>query len=91
MLIADDIGVSRDAIIESLSVANIKADVATGGKEAVAKMRAAVGNSAPYDVLILDWNMPDIDGLEVAALQFFFWCIFLSVLKGHASVAKCQV
>ena len=42
VLIADDIGVSRDAIIESLSVANIKADVATGGKEAVAKMRAAV-------------------------------------------------
>ena len=69
MLIADDIGVSRDAIIESLSVANIKADVATGGKEAVAKMRAAVGNSAPYDVLILDWNMPDIDGLEVAAIM----------------------
>ncbi|PTU01884.1 hybrid sensor histidine kinase/response regulator, partial [Pseudomonas sp. HMWF031] len=63
------IGVSRDAIIESLSVANIKADVATGGKEAVAKMRAAVGNSAPYDVLILDWNMPDIDGLEVAAIM----------------------
>ena len=69
VLIADDIGVSRDAIIESLSVANIKADVATGGKEAVAKMRAAVGNSAPYDVLILDWNMPDIDGLEVAAIM----------------------
>ncbi|MDP6880082.1 MAG: response regulator, partial [Alteromonas macleodii] len=69
VLIADDIGVSRDAIIESLSVANIRADVATGGKEAVAKMRAAVGNSAPYDVLILDWNMPDIDGLEVAAIM----------------------
>lgn len=67
--LSDDIGVSRDAIIESLSVANIRADVATGGKEAVAKMRAAVGNSAPYDVLILDWNMPDIDGLEVAAIM----------------------
>ena len=40
-LLLIDIGVSRDAIIESLSVANIKADVATGGKEAVAKMRAA--------------------------------------------------
>tara|TARA_Y100000994_G_C15699233_1_gene444468 strand:+ start:296 stop:3463 length:3168 start_codon:yes stop_codon:yes gene_type:complete len=69
VLIADDIGVSRDAITEALSVANIRADVATGGKEAIARMRAAVGNSAPYDVLILDWNMPDIDGLEVAAIM----------------------
>ena len=69
VLIADDIGVSRDAITEALSVANIKADVAAGGKEAIARMRAAVGNSAPYDVLILDWNMPDIDGLEVAAIM----------------------
>jgi len=69
VLIADDIGVSRDAICESLSVANIQADVATGGKQAVAKMRSATGNSNPYDVLILDWNMPDIDGLEVAAIM----------------------
>ncbi|WP_394221315.1 response regulator [Alteromonas gracilis] len=69
VLIADDISVSRDAICESLSVANIQADIATGGKQAVAKMRSAAGNSSPYDVLILDWNMPDIDGLEVVAIM----------------------
>ncbi len=69
VLIADDIGVSRDAISEALSMASIQADIAAGGKEAIAKIRLAIGNNRPYDVLILDWNMPDIDGLEVAAIM----------------------
>ena len=69
VLIADDISASRDAISEALSICNIKADIAAGGKEAVAKIRAATNDNAPYDILILDWNMPDIDGLEVAAIM----------------------
>lgn len=69
VLIADDIEASRDAISEALSMANIQADIASGGKDAVAKMRTALATSSPYDVLILDWNMPDIDGLEVAAIM----------------------
>ena len=69
VLIADDIEASRDAISEALSMANIQADIASGGKDAVVKMRAALAASSPYDVLILDWNMPDIDGLEVAAIM----------------------
>ena len=69
VLIADDIEASRDAISEALSMANIQADIATGGKDAVVKMRSALATSTPYDVLILDWNMPDIDGLEVTAIM----------------------
>ena len=69
VLIADDIEASRNAILEALSVANIQADIATGGKDAVVKMRTALATSSPYDLLILDWNMPDIDGLEVAAIM----------------------
>lgn len=69
VLVADDIEASRNAILEALSMANIQADIATGGKDAIAKMRAAIAASSPYDLLILDWNMPDIDGLEVAAIM----------------------
>ena len=69
VLVADDIEASRNAILEALSMANIQADIATGGKDAFAKMRAAIASSSPYDLLILDWNMPDIDGLEVAAIM----------------------
>lgn len=69
VLIADDISVSRRAISEALSSANIKADIATGGQEAIAKLREATAYKKPYDVLILDFKMPDIDGLEVAAIM----------------------
>lgn len=68
VLVADDISDSRDAICEALSYANIQADVAVGGEDAVAKMRAASAQNEQYDLLILDWNMPDIDGSEVAAI-----------------------
>lgn len=69
VLIADDVSVSRHAISEALSTANIHADVATGGQEAIVKLRNANAHNTPYDVLILDVKMPDIDGLEVAAIM----------------------
>ena len=69
VLIADDVSLSRRAITEALSSANIQSDTATGGQEAIAMLREAVSQNAPYDVMILDWKMPDIDGLEVAAIM----------------------
>lgn len=69
VLIADDVSLSRRAISEALSSANIQSDTAAGGQEAIAMLRDAVAQDAPYDVLILDWKMPDIDGLEVAAIM----------------------
>ena len=69
VLIADDVSLSRRAIGEALSSANIKSDTASGGQEAIAILRDAVAQNKPYDVLILDWKMPDIDGLEVAAIM----------------------
>ncbi len=68
VLVADDIHLSRQVISEILLQANIKSDLADGGQETLKKMRLAAANHQPYDVLILDWKMPDIDGLEVAAI-----------------------
>ena len=69
MLVVDDVSLSRHAISEALLMANIESDLATGGQEAIAKLRNATANNAPYDLLILDWKMPDIDGLEVVAIM----------------------
>ena len=69
VLVADDVSLSRHAISEALSIASIRADLVSGGQEAIAELRAAAARNAPYDVLILDWKMPDIDGLEVAAIM----------------------
>lgn len=69
VLVVDDVSLSRRAISETLSLAKIEAELATGGEEAIAKLRAATANNTPYDLLILDWKMPDIDGLEVVAIM----------------------
>lgn len=68
VLVADDINLSRQVIAEILLQANIKSDLADGGQETLNKLRLAAAKLQPYDVLILDWKMPDIDGLQVAAI-----------------------
>ena len=69
VLVVDDVSLSRHAISEALLMANIEADLATGGQEAITKLRNATANNTPYDLLIVDWKMPDIDGLEVVAIM----------------------
>jgi CheY-like chemotaxis protein len=41
---------------------------AGGGEEALSLLRAAASESAPFDLAILDYNMPDIDGLQLAGM-----------------------
>ncbi|MFT5925049.1 MAG: two-component system sensor histidine kinase/response regulator, partial [Paraglaciecola sp.] len=48
--------------------ANITSDLAEGGQQTLNKLRQASIEHKPYDILILDWKMPDIDGLQVAAI-----------------------
>lgn len=68
ILVADDVSLSRQAIAEALLQANINADLADGGEQALSKMRLAATDGKPYDILILDWKMPDLDGMEVVAI-----------------------
>ncbi|MDU0353911.1 response regulator [Paraglaciecola aquimarina] len=68
VLVADDVNLSRQVIAESLLEANITPDLANGGQETLNKLRLAASKHNPYDVLILDWKMPDIDGLQVTAI-----------------------
>ena len=68
VLVADDVNLSRQVIADALLNANITADLADGGQQTLTKLRHASAQLQPYDLLILDWKMPDIDGLEVAAI-----------------------
>ncbi len=42
----------------------MRVDTATGGREALAMAKAAAGAGSPYDLYVLDWKMPDLDGIE---------------------------
>jgi len=59
-LVVDDMSTMRKiirTILNQLGYANV--DEAENGKEALAKLR--IGN---YQFVLLDWNMPEMDGFE---------------------------
>jgi DNA-binding NtrC family response regulator len=60
ILIADDEPSNRKILAQELTHKGFAVDTARGGKEALAKIE-----SAPPDLVILDFMMPDMSGLEV--------------------------
>lgn len=61
VLVVDDTASNRSLAVELLDMANIKADVLAGGKEAIDFARSQNG-SCPYDLILMDINMPEMDG-----------------------------
>ena len=61
VLIADDDDVLLETAKDTLSSIGVKADIARSGAEAI----QMISDSADYQVVILDWKMPDMDGIEV--------------------------
>ena len=59
-MIADDEPSNRKILEQELVHKGFAVDTASGGKEALAKIE-----SAPPDLVILDYMMPDLSGLEV--------------------------
>ena len=66
VLVADDIDIARKVLLETLSHINIVADGAGGGQQAVDKVLAAEQQGTPYDLVLMDWKMPQMDGIEAA-------------------------
>ena len=62
VLIADDDEVLRETTADTLRAMGAEADTVKGGLEAVQK----VLDGAEYQVVLLDWKMPDLDGVETA-------------------------
>lgn len=60
VLVADDMPANYELLEGILDISGLKTEWAASGSEALAKLRAH-----PYDLLLLDMHMPDMDGLEV--------------------------
>ena len=63
VLVTDDNQTAREILTGYLESLNVRVDEATSGREALDLLASADG---AYDVIILDWMMPDMTGLEVA-------------------------
>ena len=68
VLVVDDNLTNREILEKQLSIWGMRSRGAGGGDEALSLLRAAASDSAPFDLAILDYNMPDIDGLQLAEL-----------------------
>ena len=65
-LIVDDNPTNRHIMDNLLRNSGMETATASGGTEALAMLREAVAARRPYDLVILDAQMPGMDGFEVA-------------------------
>ena len=64
-LVVDDASASRDAVVAVARGLGWHVEAADSGVAALAKLRDSLGGQFP-DVVVLDWKMPDMDGLSTA-------------------------
>ena len=63
VLVVDDNDSARMALQHVLEATGSRVTAASGGGEAIAELRAA-GTADPYQLVLMDWNMPGLDGIE---------------------------
>jgi CheY-like chemotaxis protein/signal transduction histidine kinase len=66
VLIVDDNATVRTGLERQLRAWHITSESAADGHEAMRCLRAAVDRGSPYDLAIIDAQMPDMDGLTLA-------------------------
>ncbi|MBN1521910.1 MAG: response regulator [Candidatus Aureabacteria bacterium] len=64
ILLVDDNFSGRKLVMKTLE-GKAKCDIATNGNEALQAYELSLKENKPYDVILLDIEMPEVDGLEV--------------------------
>ncbi len=64
VLVVDDSATAREAIVEMLGGFGIAADAAVSGEQCLTMLHAAETDGAPYQVVLMDYLMPELDGVE---------------------------
>ena len=67
VLVVDDLAQERQMIVGLLEHWNVDVVEAGGGREAIELISRSVDDGGkPFDLVLLDWDMPEVDGLDVA-------------------------
>ena len=67
VLVVDDNETNRRIVHEQVVPWDMKNGTADGGQSALSMLRAAAEKGEPYDLAILDLDMPEMDGMELAS------------------------
>jgi signal transduction histidine kinase/CheY-like chemotaxis protein len=68
VLLVDDNDTNRFILRKYLVVRNCQCEEAVNAKEAIELLKTAVQENNPFDVALLDFQMPDISGAELAEM-----------------------
>ena len=68
ILVVDDDPIACEHAAIVMDEAGIRADTALSGQEALRKLELRHAKHEPYNLVLLDWKMPDMDGLETAGV-----------------------
>lgn len=66
VLVVDDNATNRAILMKLLQSWGIRSETAAGAADALPSMAARAAAGEPFDAALLDFNMPDVDGIELA-------------------------
>ena len=66
-MVVDDNAQAREILTEALRVFALRADSVSSGEDAVREI-AAADSQDPYRLILMDWHMPGMDGLEASRI-----------------------
>jgi signal transduction histidine kinase/DNA-binding response OmpR family regulator/HPt (histidine-containing phosphotransfer) domain-containing protein len=66
LLLVDDSPVALEILAEAMRALPLRTDTAATGAEALARIAAADSEGDPYRLVLSDWKMPDMDGIELS-------------------------
>jgi diguanylate cyclase (GGDEF)-like protein len=66
VLVIDDSKTNRDILYDQLSYWGVNCSCVENGAQAIEHLHAALQQNKQYQLIILDWHMPEMDGLTLA-------------------------
>ncbi|PKF76415.1 hybrid sensor histidine kinase/response regulator [Vibrio sp. vnigr-6D03] len=69
VLIVDDNHHALEIMSEMLETLPIRPETASSGQEAYDMIEAHINQNNPYSLVLMDWNMPELNGIEAVTLM----------------------
>ena len=66
VLVVDDNAAARDIMVGLVRSFGLQVDVARSGQEALERVQSEHARGQAHDVVLMDWKMPGMDGIEAA-------------------------